>query len=122
MRLLTRIVTYSIVFGVGYGIGLGLFFGLVCGIATGLTVAIEINRAARGLPHYSLLWKAVFGTIRGAAFGAGLYPIVGVKFAIVFAILITIGEVIAYSRGMRPAIDYAANRRPRLTRRQFWER
>jgi hypothetical protein len=25
-----------------------------------------------------------------------------------------------YSRGMRPATDYAASRRPRLTRRQFW--
>src|SRR5438105_8202779 len=77
LRLLTRIVTYSIVFGVGYGLGLGLFFGLVCGIGTGLTVAIEINRAARGVPHYALSWEAVFAAIRGAAFGAGLYPIVG---------------------------------------------
>jgi hypothetical protein len=49
-----------------------------------------------------------------------LYPQVGFGFAVSFAILITVGQIIAYSRGMRPAIDYAAYLRPRLTRRQFW--
>jgi len=44
----------------------------------------------------------------------------GFGFAIAFAILITVGQIFAYSRGMRPAADYAAMRRPRLTRRQFW--
>jgi hypothetical protein len=44
---------------------------------------------------------------------------VGFGFAIAFAVLITAGQVFAYSRGMRPALDYAASRRPRLTRRQF---
>jgi hypothetical protein len=34
--------------------------------------------------------------------------------------LITGGQVIAYSRGMRPSLDYVAARRPRLSRRQFW--
>lgn len=120
LRLLTRAVTYSLVFGVGYGIGLGLFFGVVTGVATGITISIELNRAARGLDHYSLPWEILFSAIRGFAFGAGLYRILGVRFAIAFAVLITIGQVFAYSRGMRPAIDYAATRRPRLTRRQFW--
>ncbi|MFZ0635314.1 MAG: hypothetical protein WA755_06685 [Candidatus Acidiferrales bacterium] len=120
LRLLTRTVTYSVVFCIGYGIGLGLFFGLVAGIATGITVSIELNRAARGLPHYSLPWEALFAAIRGAAFGAGLYRSLGFGFAIAFAVLITIGQIVAYSRGMRPAIDYVASRRPRLTRRQFW--
>jgi len=55
LRLLTRAVTYSVVFGVGYGIGLGLFFGLAFGIATGITIAIELNRAARGIDHFALL-------------------------------------------------------------------
>src|ERR1700690_703822 len=73
LRLLTRAVTYSIVFGVGYGIGLGVFFGLASGIATGVTVAIELNRAARGLDHYSLAWEGLFSAIRGLGFGAGLY-------------------------------------------------
>src|SRR6202022_5402 len=120
LRLLTRAVTYSVVFGIGYGIGLGLLFGLAAGIATGITLAIEFNRAARGLGHYSLPWEGLFAAIRGFAFGAGLYRILGLGFAIAFAILITVGQVFAYSRGMRPAMDYTASRRPRLTRRQFW--
>ncbi len=119
LRLLTRAVTYSIVFGIGYGLGLGLFFGLSAGIATGLTLAIEFNRAARGLDHYPLPWEALFSTVRGASFAVGLYPLVGVRFAIAFGFLSTVGQVIAYSRGMRPGLDYTANRRPRISRRQF---
>jgi len=119
LRLLTRAVTYSIVFGMGYGLGLGLFFGLFSGIAAGITLSIEFNRAARGLHHYSLPWEALFSAIRGFGFGAGLYRTLGFEFAIAFAILITAGQVFAYSRGMRPALDYGASRRPRLTRRQF---
>jgi len=120
LRLLTRAVTYSVVFGIGYGLGLGLFFGLASGIATGVTLSIEFSRASRGLDHYPLLWEGMFSAIRGFAFGAGLYRILGFGFAIAFAILITVGQIFGYSRGMRPAMDYAASRRPRLTRRQFW--
>jgi hypothetical protein len=120
LRLLTRAVTYSVVFGIGYGLGLGLLFGVSAGIATGITLAIELNRAARGLDHYSLPWEAVFSAIRGLGFGVGLYRVVGFQFAIAFTLLITIGQIVAYSRGMHPAIDYVAARRPRLTRRQFW--
>jgi CDP-diglyceride synthetase len=120
LRLLTRAVTYSLVFGIGYALGLDLFFGLTAGIATGITLGIEFDRAARGLEHYSLPWEALFSAIRGLGYGAGLYRILGLRYAIVFAILVTVGQVFAYSRGMRPAIDYAAARRPRLTHRQFW--
>jgi hypothetical protein len=120
LRLLTRAVTYSVVFGLGYGLGLGLFFGLASGIGTGITLAIEFTRASRGLDHYSLPWEALFSAIRGFAFGAGLYRIVGFGFAIAFAILVTAGQILAYSRGGRPAMDYSASRRPRFTRRQFW--
>jgi hypothetical protein len=120
LRLLTRAVTYCLVFGIGYGLGLGLFFGVVSGMATGITIAIELNRAARGLRHYSLPWEGACAAIRGFAFGAGLYPIVRFGFAASFAVLITAGQILAYSRGMRPALDYAASRRPRFTRRQFW--
>jgi hypothetical protein len=120
LRLLTRAVTYSLVFGIGYGFGLGLFFGLASGIATGVTLSIELSRASRGREHYSLFWEGLFSAIRGFAFGAGLYRILGFGFAIAFAILITLGQILAYSRGMRPDMDYSASRRPRLTRRQFW--
>src|SRR6266436_3111308 len=118
LRLLTRAVTYSVVFGIGYGVGLGLSFGLASGIATGLTLSIELNRAARGLDHYSLPWEGLFSTIRGFAFGAGLYRTLVFKFAPAFPILTTVGKVFPSPRGMRPAIKYAASRRPRLTRRQ----
>jgi len=120
LRLLTRAVTYSLVFGVGYGLGLGLIFGFASGIATGVTLAIELNRAARGLEHYSLPWEVLFSASRGLGFGIGLYRTTGSGFAIAFALLVTIGQAFAYSRGMRPALDYAALRRPRITRRQFW--
>lgn len=120
LRLLTRAVTYSIVFGVGYGIGLGPLFGLAAGLTTGITASLELNRAARGLDHYSLPWESLFSAIRGTAFGAALYPTLGLRFAIAFAILIAVGQTIGYARGMSPAMDYVASRRPRLTRRQFW--
>jgi hypothetical protein len=120
LRLLTRAVTYSIVFGVGYGLGLGLFFGLASGVASGVTIAIELNRAARGLDHFSFWWEGLFSAIRGFAFGACLYRNPGPEFAAAFAVLLTLGQMFAYSRGMRPALDYAATGRPRLTRRHAW--
>jgi hypothetical protein len=119
LRVLTRAVTYSLVFGIGYALGLGLIFGLASGITTGITLAIEFNRAARELDHYSFPWEVVFSAIRGLGFGVGLYRITGFGFAIAFAVLITVGQAFAYSRGMRPALDYAALRHPRITRRQF---
>src|SRR3954470_21041202 len=120
LRLLSRAVTYSIVFGIGYGIGLGPFFGLTAGATTGITVAIELHRTAVKHNHYPLPWEALFSAIRGLGFCAGLYRTVGLQFAIALAVLITIGQVVAYSRGMRPGLDYSANRRPRLSRRQMW--
>jgi hypothetical protein len=119
LRLLTRMVTYSIVFGIGYGLGLGLFFGVVAGAASGITIAIELNRANRGLDHYPLAWEGIFSAIRAFGFCAGLYPMVGLAFAVAFGLLVTFGQIIAYSRGMRPAIDYLAARRWRFTHRQL---
>lgn len=120
LRLLTRMVTYSIIFGIGYGLGLGLFFGIASGIASGFTTSIELSRASRGLEHYSLTWEGLFSAIRGLAFGAGLYRMLGFPFAISFAILITLGQIFAYSHGMRPGMDYSSSLRPRFTRRKFW--
>jgi|SRR5271165_1940195 len=120
LRLLTRIVTYSIFIGVGYGLGLGLLFGISAGLTTGLTLALEFNRASQGLDHYAFFWEVLFSAIRGAGFSVGLWPAVGLRFAIAFGVLSTVGQSFAYSRGLRPAIDYVAKRRPRLTRRQFW--
>lgn len=120
LRLLTRMVTYSIVFGIGYGLGLGFFFGVASGLATGVTIAIELQRASHHHDHYPLQWEFAFSAIRGFAFGAGLYQTLGLPYAATFSFLITAGQVLAYARGMRPGLDYAASRRPRFTRRQFW--
>jgi hypothetical protein len=120
LRLLTRAMTYSIVFGVGYGLGLGWFFGLASGVTSGVTIALELNRAARGLDHYSLWWEGWFSALRGIAFGASLWRNLGLEFAAAFAVLLTLGQIFAYSRGIRPAMDYAATGRPRITRGHAW--
>ena len=119
LRLLTRIVTYSVVFGFGYGLGLGLFFGIACGAATGVTVAIELHRTACNGDHYPLQWEAFFSAIRGAAFGAGLYRILGLQYGLAFGSLVTAGQIAAYLRGMRPGLDYSPSRRPRMTSRHW---
>jgi hypothetical protein len=119
LRLLSRAVTYAIVFGLGYAMGLGFLFGVVAGATTGLTVAIELHRAARQHDHYTLPWEAFFSAVRGFGFATGLYHLVGLHFALAFGVLITLGQIVAYSRGMRPSLDYEAARRPRFSRRQF---
>jgi len=120
LRLLTRIVTYSLVFSIGYALGMGLFFGIACGVATGITLAIELQRAASRRDHYPLGWEALFSAIRGIGIGVGLYPLTGLAYALTFAALITTGQVIAYSRGMRPGLDYSASGRPRFTLPHRW--
>src|SRR5262245_50085343 len=77
-------VTYSIVFGIGYGLCLGFFLGVASGSATGITVAIELHRAGRTHDHYPLPWEALFSAIRGVAFGAGLYRVLGLQYAVTF--------------------------------------
>ncbi len=120
LRLLTRAVTYSLIFGLGYGLGLGMLFGIATGVTTGVTLAFEMQRTGSKGDHYPWYWELVFSAIRAAGFGAGLWPAVGAQFALSFAILITLGQGFAYSRGQRPSADYSASRRPRFTRRQLW--
>jgi hypothetical protein len=116
LRLLTRMVTYSILFGLGYGLGLGLLFGVASGLASGVTIAIELNRTSTRQDHYSLPWEALFSAIRAAAFSAALYPQVGLRFALLYGALLTGGQVVAYSRGLRPSIRYTLPRGPKLAR------
>jgi hypothetical protein len=71
-----------------------------------ITVAIELHRTGSRHDHYSLPWEATFSAIRGVAFGAGLYRMLGFPYA-TFGALITIGQIVAYSNGMRPGMDSA---------------
>jgi hypothetical protein len=120
LRLLTRAVTYSILFGLGYGLGLGLIFGVASGLATGVTIAIELNRTSKRQDHYSLPWEALFAAIRASAFSTALYPQVGLRFAILYAVLLTAGQVTFYARGVRPALLYSTTRRPLFARVLAW--
>jgi hypothetical protein len=120
LRLLTRAVTYSILFGLGYGLGLGLIFGVASGLATGLTIAIELNRMSKRQDHYSLPWEALFSATRASAFSAALYPQVGLSFAVLYAVLLTAGQVTFYARGVRPALLYSTTRRPLFARLLIW--
>jgi hypothetical protein len=124
LRLLTRAVTYSILFGLGYGLGLGLLFGVASGLASGVTVAIELNRTSKRQDHYSLPWEALFSAIRASAFSAALYPKVGLRFAVLYAVLLTGGQISAYLRGVRPSLRLTAqhkgSRAPRFPRVLLW--
>jgi hypothetical protein len=106
LRLLTRMVTYSIVFGAGYGLGLGLFFAATAGVATGLTIALELHRTAGCGDHYPWPWEALFSTVRGLAFGAGLYPVVGFHPRLYLAAYRRKPGGRLFARGMRPSMDY----------------
>jgi hypothetical protein len=119
LRTLTRGLTYSLLCTLGFAIFLGWRFALPVGITTGFTVAIELARAARNQPNPGLFADATFSAIRGIGFAAGLYPTFGLRFAICFAVLSTAGQTFAYSRGIRPTLDYESSRRLRLTRRHF---
>lgn len=118
LRTLTRAVTYSVLYGLAFGLPLGWRFGLAVGLAFGFTLAIELSRAARQQPDYGLPYDSLFSAIRGAGFGIGLYHDYGLKFAVIFAVLITVGQIIAYSRGVRPTMQYQPMTHPRITRQQ----
>jgi hypothetical protein len=119
LRTLTRGVTYAAMFGLAYGIPLGWRFGLFAGLAHGFTLAFEFSRVARQGKTYGLGFDAIFSLIRGAGFGLGLYHDFGKKFAVIFASLSTVGQIFAYTRGIRPGMDYEAAARPHITRGQL---
>lgn len=120
LRTLTRGVTYGILFGVGYGIPLGLPFGVAAGIAHGITLAFELSRASRLDERYPLWVEAIFSAIRGLGFGVGAAFLYGPLFGAVFGALSTLGQTIAYARGISPAAGYTSQRAPRITARQIW--
>jgi hypothetical protein len=120
LRLITRIVTYSIILRRRIRHRSWCLLRPCGGYCNR---NYHRDRAESSSPRAGSLLSAmgrVFSAIRGVGFGVGLYRIVGLEFASAFAILITVGQVFGYSRGISPSMDYAASRRPRLTRRQFW--
>src|SRR5436305_7099178 len=104
LRTLTRAVTYSVLYGVGFGLRVGWRFGLAAGLTNGFTLAIELSRAARQQPDYGLGHDSLFSFIRGAGFGLGLYQDFGMRFALIFVVLSTVGQHIVYRPGDDPEL------------------
>lgn len=119
LRTLTRAVTYGVLFGAGYGFPLGLIFGIAAGLTNGITLALEFARGARQEKPYSFPSEVLFSSIRAIGLGIGIYFIFGLRFAVTFALLSTLGQAFAYRRGIRPTMDYNPQNKPRLTRRQL---
>jgi hypothetical protein len=119
LRTLTRAVTYGAFFGIGYGLAFGPLFGLVNAVAHGTTLAWEFSRASRHLPNPGFWYDASMSAIRGLAFGVGAAHLYGAAFGATFAALSTLGQIVAYRRGMRPTMDYHPDTCPRLSRQQL---
>jgi hypothetical protein len=119
LRTLTRGVTYGVMFGAGFGLVLGPVFGLATGAAHGITLAWEFSRASRHRPKPGFWSDTAMSAIRGCGFALGAAYLYGPVFGIAFGAFSTVGQAIAYRLGIRPTLDYAPARRPRITRRHL---
>jgi hypothetical protein len=119
LRTLTRGVTYGALFGVGYGLAFGPVFGLATGVAHGTTLGWEFSRASRRGPKPGLWYDTATSAIRGGGFALGAAYLYGATFGVIFGVLSTVGQIIAYRVGIRPTIDYQPAARPRLTKHQI---
>jgi hypothetical protein len=119
LRTLTKAVTYGLLFGVGYGALLGPIFGLVMGTSQGITLSWELARAARHELKPGFWYETTMSTIRGSGFAVGASHLFGLKFGITLGILSAAGQVVAYSIGIRPSLDYAPATRPGMSKYQI---
>jgi hypothetical protein len=119
LRTLTRAVTYGVIFGVGFGVALGPLPGLMIGVTHGATLGWELSKVARGKLKLGFWLDVIVSAIRGAGFGVGTAFLYGKIFGVTFGALSAIGQVIGYSMGVRPSLDYAPSARPRMTKRLF---
>ena len=119
LRVLTRAVTYGLLFGAGFAFVLGPLFGLAAGVAHGATLAWEFSRASRHKRQPNFLVDTTASAIRGLGFTVGAAYLFGPPFGITFGLLSAGGQIIAYSLGIRPTMDYEPAKRLRITWRQF---
>jgi hypothetical protein len=119
LRTLTRGVTYFALFGVGYGLALGPVFGVASGVAHGLTLGWEFSRASKGGPKPGFWHDSAMGALRGLGFALGAAYLYGPAFGVVFGVMSTVGQAIAYQFGIRPSMDYEPATRPRVTKKQL---
>src|SRR5579863_2647824 len=119
LRTLTRAVTYGLFFGIGVFIPLGAFFAIVMAVSMGITLGLEFGEASRGQtgPNWRLIVVSSF--IRGVGLGLGAGVLIGRDFGLLFGLLSFAGQLFACRVGFGPTSAYAADRRPRLQRRQL---
>jgi len=120
LRTLTRAVTYSVIYGIAFGLPFGLVFGVSAGLATGITLALEYAREASDKPRYRFWAEALFSLVRGVGFGAGTAYFYGIRFGATYCALATLGQMVAYRRGIRPGMEYQQKKRPHISRRLAW--
>src|SRR5437868_9862393 len=101
LRTLTRAVTYGLLFAASFGFTLGLIFGIATGITHGITLALEFARGARQERPYSFAYEVFFSFIRAVGLGVGTYFIFGLRCAVTFALLSTLGQAVGYTRAIR---------------------
>jgi hypothetical protein len=115
LRALSRGVTYGALFAIGYGIVLGPVFGAACGLTHGITLAWEFSEASLGLRYPGRWHDAAASAIRGIGHGIGSAWYFGPLFGLVLGAVSTLSQIVAYSLGIRPSMNYAPARRPRTT-------
>lgn len=119
LRTLTRGVTYTALFGTGYGLALGPVFGVATGVTHGISLAWEYSRASRQAPAQGFWLDLLMSAIRGAGFAIGATYLFGASFGILFGVVSTAGQALAYRMGIRPTRGYKPAARPRITRFQL---
>jgi hypothetical protein len=119
LRTLTRAVTYGVLFGTGYGLALGPVFGLLTGAAHGITLGWEFSRVSRNAERSGFWLDTAMSAVRGAGFAFGTAWLYGARFGVLFGVLSTAAQAIAYRFGIRPTVDYFQATRPRVTRFQL---
>jgi len=103
LRTVTRAVTYGVLFFAGYVTVLPFVFSAAAGIGAGGTLAVEFARAARH-SRRSPGVEAAASAVRSASYGIGCLFLFDWRFAVSFAILTFLGQVVAYNRGFRPTM------------------
>jgi hypothetical protein len=116
LRALSRGVTYGALFASGYFIPLGPIFGIACGLTHGITLAWEFSAASRGQRYPGFWHDTAASGIRGVGYMIGCAWYFGWTFGLLFGVASTLAQVVAYSLGIRPTMNYAPAPRLRVNR------
>ena len=119
LRALSRGVTYGALFAIGYFAPLGPIFAIACGLTHGITLAWEYSAASRGQRYPGFWHDAAASAIRGVGHMIGCAWFFGWTFGAIFGAASTLSQIVAYSLGVRPTMNYAPAPRVRLARMVF---